>query len=105
MNLRILWQAEQEARAAELWYEEQRSGLGEDFFAAVDEAIQKIAKAPEGFGKLETVDLQENVRRARVRRFPYIVIYVLLEDDILILAVAHTSRRSDYWIDRMPDQQ
>jgi mRNA-degrading endonuclease RelE of RelBE toxin-antitoxin system len=41
------------------------------------------------------------VRRCRLRRFPYGLIYAIDEGDILIVAVAHTHRRPDYWRDRM----
>ena len=32
-----------------------------------------------------------------VRRFPYIIFYVELEEAIWIVAVAHGRRRPDYW--------
>jgi toxin ParE1/3/4 len=34
-------------------------------------------------------------------RFPYSVIYSLLEDDVLVVAVAHHRRRPFYWRDRV----
>jgi len=39
-------------------------------------------------------------RRLLMRRFPYAVIYSIADEQIRILAVAHTSRHSDYWRDR-----
>jgi mRNA-degrading endonuclease RelE of RelBE toxin-antitoxin system len=41
------------------------------------------------------------VRRCRLRRFPYGLIYAIDRGDILIVAVAHAHRRPDYWRDRM----
>lgn len=39
-----------------------------------------------------------------VKRFPYKVVYEVLDDDhILIVAIAHTSRAPGYWMDRSID--
>jgi plasmid stabilization system protein ParE len=39
-------------------------------------------------------------RRLLFRHFPFGLIYKLTDDRIRILAVAHLSRRQDYWRDR-----
>lgn len=41
-------------------------------------------------------------RLQRVTNFPYGVIFLVREDRIQIVAVAHSSRRPDYWLDRLP---
>lgn len=41
-------------------------------------------------------------RLQRVTNFPYGVIFLVREDRIQILAVAHSSRRADYWLGRLP---
>jgi toxin ParE2 len=43
----------------------------------------------------------EGIRRCRLGRFPYGLIYTLDNGDILVLAVAHLHRRPDYWRDRL----
>ena len=35
-----------------------------------------------------------------LKRFPYLIIYRILDDYVQILAVAHTSRRPGYWNSR-----
>ena len=65
-----------EVEEAAEWYEHQRAGLGRD--------------------------LVLDVRRVRVRRFPYQVVYVTLDDDIVVIAVAHDRRRPGYWASRKP---
>jgi hypothetical protein len=40
------------------------------------------------------------VRRVPVPRFPYHLAYMILKDDIRILAVAHDRRRPCYWAPR-----
>jgi hypothetical protein len=37
------------------------------------------------------------IRRAFVNRFPYSIAYVLRDDELVILAVAHHSRGPRYW--------
>lgn len=37
------------------------------------------------------------VRRAGVHRFPYHVAYLVIEDEIRVLAIAHDRRRPGYW--------
>lgn len=41
-------------------------------------------------------------RLQRVAGFPYGVIFLVKENCVQIVAVAHFSRRSDYWFDRVP---
>ena len=100
MNLRIEATAEAEAREAAEWYEQQRTGLGLEFLVAVDQAIQQIGVAPERFPRLETLPDEELVRRHLLTRFPYAVVYEMTASEIRIIAVAHTRRRPNYWLNR-----
>ena len=43
----------------------------------------------------------EGVRRCRMNRFPYGLIYAVDNGDILVLAVAHLHREPGYWRDRL----
>jgi len=43
------------------------------------------------------------IRRCRVKRFPYAVIYFVHDDVIYVLAVMHLSRHPDYWRERLPE--
>ena len=45
-----------------------------------------------------------STRRIVLRRFPYLDIYRIESDRIVIVAVAHTSRRPGYWRDRLNDE-
>ena len=63
-------------------------------------AIREIGLFPLRFGRIETVRTAVTVRRARVVGFPDIVVFDVQPDEILVLAVAHTSRRPGYWLKR-----
>jgi toxin ParE1/3/4 len=103
MKLRIDAAAEEEAQEAALWYEDRRRGLGIEFLAAVDAAMQRISTDPVEFALLETAPVESNVRRFLLRRFPYAIIYEITSDEVRVLAIAHTRRRPDYWKRRARD--
>jgi toxin ParE1/3/4 len=79
------------------WYETRRGGLGRDFYDAVVQTIELIRTHPE-IGTPRSGRLPN--RQLRVARFPYNVVYRVREDDVYVVAVAHTSRRPGYWKDR-----
>ncbi len=45
------------------------------------------------------VDLE--VRRALLPRFPYALVFLELQTEIRVLAVAHAKRHPDYWLNRL----
>jgi toxin ParE1/3/4 len=100
---RVLPEGEAEILHATLWYEDRQEGLGERFYNEVSATIQAIGKSPLRFPLYEAAQLRLPVRRARVGRFPYYVIYL---DDAhnagpLVIAVIHASPRPAYWADRL----
>lgn len=99
--LRVLPQAEAELRAAAEWYDD-RAGLGDELVLEVQTTAEGIAAAPEAFAPASGVHPRVGARQAAVNRFPYRVIFVVLVDEIRIVAVAHTRRRPGYWRDRLP---
>lgn len=96
MKLRILREAEEEAHASAVWYDEQMVGLGDDFLDELVSALQQIEDDPDRFPKLE-IAKSEQIRRCRLNRFPYLIIFEILEAEIVVLAVAHAKRRPNYW--------
>ncbi|MGQ0736338.1 MAG: type II toxin-antitoxin system RelE/ParE family toxin [Acidobacteriota bacterium] len=76
------------------WYERQRAGLGGDLFDALIKTIDLIQTHPE-IGTLCTT--RRPSRQLLVTGFPYSVVYRIRDDDIYVVAVAHTSRRPNYW--------
>ena len=84
--------AEEELNEAASYYASARPGLGEAFVAEVHRAVEALLATPLGGAVLEG-----NVRRWLVKRFPYSVLYRILDDHVRILAIAHQKRRSYYW--------
>jgi len=79
-------------------YEWQRDGLGTEFLAAVREAVRLIAERP---GAWQTSDVGRDVRRFVMDRFPFTIVYTELADEILIVAISHSSREPGYWRARL----
>jgi toxin ParE1/3/4 len=79
------------------YYERDYPGRGRRFIEAVDTALEGIAAAPGRFAVLYEPD----IRSAKVKRFPYRVVYVVVDDVIDVIAVAHAKRRPGYWRRRL----
>ncbi len=82
--------AEREFDDSIAWYENEREGLGQEFRATVEEYFQRIADNPEWFP-----EVRGEVRRAVVRRFPFVIHFLVETDRIVILSVFHTSREPE----------
>lgn len=81
----------------EIGYLELRArGLGQRFFAEVRRAESLIVQFPES-----AEEIRPGVRKRILRKFRYSLIYSIEKDGLLILAVAHHSRRPDYWVGRV----
>ena len=96
MKVRFLEIAELELDDAIRWYESQVPRLGDAFLVEVLSAATRIAQYPEAWQSLD-----DDLRRCRLSRFPYGLIYAIEGGDILVLAVAHLHRNPDYWRDRL----
>lgn len=96
-TVRILEEASQEAIEAAAWYEYEQPGLGADFFAAVDAAIDLIEKTslPYHLSPQEAGDT--GARRLILERFPYDIVAIELPEKAVVVAVAHHSRKPGYW--------
>lgn len=84
--------------AAIAYYEGQRAGLGTSLLKAVEAAVGLIRQNPAMF----PARVADDLRKCPVRRFPYAVHYLELDDEVWIAAVAHQSRRPEYWKGRSP---
>ena len=90
---RFLTPALLEVETASQFYESSRPRLGSEFLDEIDATIQRIVSNPRAWQVLEG-----EIRRCRLRRFPYGIIYTLLEDkSVLIISVMHLHRHPSSW--------
>ena len=81
----------------EIGYLELRAkGLGRRFYAEVLRAERLISQFPESAAEIKT-----DIRKRLLRKFRYSLIYSRDKDSLLILALAHHSRRPEYWVGRV----
>ena len=96
MNYGFHPEALEEYEAAARYYSQQQPGLDLHFIRCVEDAVHAIAKDP-----LRWRCFDEDVRRCLTRVFPYGVWYTVEPDFVLIVAVAHCSRKPGYWKHRI----
>ena len=101
MILRVLAEARREAVEAAVWYDRQRSGLGDQLLGEIERALERIEIAPERFAIWEPYDGAEEFRRCLLKRFPYVVIFEHRPEEVLVVAISHVRRRPNYWLDRL----
>lgn len=85
--------AAKEMRAAYSWYAARNADAANRFLIAVERAILRIQKDPDSF----PIEIQA-IRWIRVSRFSYRLVFERIDAaEVMIIAVAHTSRRPRYW--------
>lgn len=76
------------------YYELCRVGLGAELEDEIDAVLETILQFPEAAPQWRN---RPDRRFAVLDRFPFAVPYQIKREEIVILALAHTSRRPGYW--------
>ena len=79
--------AERDIIDAEDWYDAQRLGLGLEFREVLTDLLGRLAETPQLYPCIHG-----DVRRAVLRRFPYVVYYVIEGPSVVILACLDSRR-------------
>jgi plasmid stabilization system protein ParE len=78
------------------FYNRQRQGLGDEFRSEVYSTIARIRSNP-----LQFVIVERAIRRAFVRRFPYTLLFrVVNEETVRVLVIRHHRRRPSFGLSR-----
>ena len=78
--------ARQDILTAYEFYEASQRDLGDYFNIQLKDSVASILKVPEGF-KL----VHKDFRQIKLKKFPYVIIYSINIEEIVILKVFHTS--------------
>lgn len=81
-----------DVREAADWYEQRSTGLGDSFSAAARRTTMTIIENPDVFASTEL-----GIRYLRLKRFPYIVLFDVHADELLLIGVLHTARSIEKW--------
>ncbi len=74
----------------------QREGLSLNFELCVEAGLEAIQIQPQGY-QLK----YKNVHVRYIKRFPYGIHYLIEDDLIYVIAVFHTSKSPNSWVDRL----
>jgi plasmid stabilization system protein ParE len=85
-------EAEEEFNNAIDYYENAEPGLGYDFAIEAYSTIQRIIEYPKAWPQVD-----KEIRRSLVQRFPFGMLYSEEGDSIFILAVMHLHKKPGYW--------
>ncbi|APZ94560.1 type II toxin-antitoxin system RelE/ParE family toxin [Fuerstiella marisgermanici] len=77
------------------WYAEHSTDAANDFDAEFDRALAQIVADPHRFPMCDA-----RHHYFLLRRYPFRIIYRTVQKDIVVIALAHSSRAPDYWADR-----
>lgn len=100
MKVEFLPSAALEATEAQTWYGRRGQELARALGEEIDAAVAAISKRPTAWPRIK-----HGARRYFMQRFPYALVYVLREERIVVVAVAHFKRRPTYWRHRLPPKQ
>lgn len=95
----IRWQpaAVEEVDAIAAFYQEKQEGLEQRFLEVLEDALRRIGRRPHMYQTIE-----KDIRRCRLPRFPYGIIFRMQTEHIEIIAVMHLHRQPGYWQARDP---
>ncbi len=91
-RLKVSSRATREIGEAREWYENQLSGLGEEFINTLEIRLTQLPLSP-----LSHKEILPGIRRFLLPRFPYAVFYTVQADLVHILAVLHERRTPKAW--------
>ncbi len=69
------------------WYEQEQPGIGEVFLKEIDICYGKLQLSPDAYRKIN-----RTYRQLIVSRFPYVIAYQIIKNEVIVYSVFHTSR-------------
>jgi hypothetical protein len=90
-------QVEEGLVEASLWYDTKQIGLGDQFLAEYVAAIYRILENPWLFSIAVN-----GLRPCLIKRFSYIIHFVVEDDQIIVIAVMNAARDDSSFMHRLP---
>ncbi|WP_394368100.1 type II toxin-antitoxin system RelE/ParE family toxin [Mucilaginibacter rigui] len=87
-RIEILKAATFDLKDSSSWYESRQQGLGKRFQKSVFATLKTIQKRP----LIYPVKFLEEFRFAKVDKFPFFIVFEIVEDKIVVNSIFHTSR-------------
>lgn len=89
-NITVLPLAEKEIDESVEFYESRSKGLGKQFLIYLKSYLKVLSRNPELF----EIKKQPSYRELILVKFPFVIIYEIIQNEVIIHSVFHTSRNS-----------
>ena len=99
-QVRIGKDAALELEEAAAWYEKEQPGLGAQLISAFEHAIQLLREVSPPLTPVGGDAGRKGAQKLILHKFPFSVIVYEKELTIVVVALAHHSRRPGYWRSR-----
>lgn len=100
-RIRIDSRAAEELAGAADWYEREKAGLGNAFIDAFENALELLKEDPTPLLPIVGRASELGAKRLLLHKFPYSIVVLPKDDELVIVALAHHSRRPGYWEERL----
>ncbi len=90
-NIVIQTEAIVDLQQAFIWYEAKREELGYMLLEEIEICYQKLSEHPYNY-----TYINERYRRIKVNRFPYLIIYEIEEESVIINSVHHVKQKTKF---------
>jgi mRNA-degrading endonuclease RelE of RelBE toxin-antitoxin system len=84
---------------AATWYNQKIQGLGFRFLLDLEITIENLIRNPFAYSVLK-----EPVRKASLKKFPYVVLYVIVSNNIIVIGIINTKRSRSYFKSRIKNR-
>ena len=83
------------------WYDQQRPQLGDEFAVKVLEFASTLSHSPRMYGRVPNPPKGREVRQGMLSGFPFVVVYEILANEIVIVDVSHAKMKRRPWRNRL----
>ena len=101
MKIKVSKEAARELEEAAIWYESEQASLGSRFLDAFDDAIQLLKESNPPLTPIDGEAHSLGGKKLILHKFPFSLITIEKNSIIILVALAHHSRKPGYWADRI----
>jgi len=101
MRFRVLPEARAELVEAADWYDRRQALLGSELLTEAEAALETVRSDPFSLPLTEGYVGPLDLRRLSLKRFPYVVYVLCRDEEVVVTAIAHSRRRTLYWLNRV----
>ncbi|MBN4053354.1 type II toxin-antitoxin system RelE/ParE family toxin [Haliea sp. AH-315-K21] len=101
MKIKVSKDAAQELEEAAEWYEKEQRGLGSRLILSFEHAVKLLEEPNPPLMPVQGEAAKLGAKKLILHRFPFSIITIDLHQVIIIVALAHHSRKPGYWKPRL----